>query len=97
MRILAELFESIEVETPYGGRALSHEPRGYVWLKTGARRRRERPGPAGARTVETLTAEIRADPRVSAGRMLRFGGGDWRITATQSVGGRGILDLERMR
>ena len=97
MKALAELFEVVEAETPYGGRAATYEPVGYAWLKAGARRRRERNGPDGARTVETVTAETRSDPRLGVGRMLRFGGADWRIAGAESVGGRGLLTLERMR
>jgi hypothetical protein len=97
VKALAELFERVEAETPYGGRAVTYEPVGYAWLKTGARRRRERNGPEGSRMVETVTAETRSDPRVSVGRMLRFGGADWRIAGAESVGGRGLLTLERMR
>ena len=96
-RFLAELFEVAEAETPYGGRAVTYEPLGFAWVKTGARRKRERNGPDGTRRVETVTAEARADPRLAMGRMLRFGGADWRIAGAESVGGRGVLDLERLR
>jgi hypothetical protein len=97
VKALAELFQVVEAETPYGGRAATYEPVGYAWLKTGARRRRERSGPDGAQTVETVVAETRSDPRLSMGRVLRFGGADWRIAGADSVGGRAILTLERMR
>lgn len=97
LKVLAALFDLTESETPYGGRAVSYEPLGWAWLKTGARRRREKSEPGGARTVETVTAETRSDARLIVGRMLRFGGGDWRITTGESVGGRAILGLERMR
>jgi hypothetical protein len=97
MKVLAELFEGIESETPYGGRAVSWEPLGPAWLKLGARRRRERTEPGGTRAVETVTAETRSDPRLTTGRVLRFGGGDWRIVSSETVGGRAILDLERTR
>ena len=49
------------------------------------------------RDVETVTAETRSDVRLTVGRMLRFGGGDWRIVSGETVGGRAILNLERMR
>lgn len=95
MRILADLFEGVESVTPYGGRAVSWEPLGPVWLKSGGRRRREKTDAAGARIIEVLTAEARADPRLVVGRVLRFGGGDWRIAGCETVGGQAILNLER--
>ena len=67
---------AVEAETPYGGRAVSWEPLGWAWLKLGARRRRERSEPGGLRAVEVVTAETRSDPRLIAGRVLRFGGAD---------------------
>ena len=94
--VLAELLEGVESETPYGGRAVSWEPLGWAWLKLGARRRREKSEPGGARAVETVTAETRSDARLTEGRMLRFGG-DWRIVSGETVGGRAILNLERVR
>jgi hypothetical protein len=45
--------------------------------------------------VETLTAETRADLRLTSGRVLRFGGADWRIRSSETVGGQAILNLER--
>ena len=95
--VLAELYEGAESETPYGGRAVSWDLLGPAWLKLGARRRREKSEPGGARAVETVTAETRSDVRRAKGRMLRFGGGDWRIVSGETVGGRAILNLERMR
>lgn len=97
MRLLAGLFEGVENETPYGGRAVSWEPLGSAWLKLGRRRRRERSEAGGSRAVEGVTAETRSDARLSPGRMLRFGGGDWRIVSGETVGGQAILNLERMR
>lgn len=94
---MAELFEGLESETPYGGRAVSWEPLGSAWLKLGARRRREKNEPGGTRATETVTAETRSDARLAAGRVLRFGGDDWRIVSGETVGGRAILNLERMR
>jgi hypothetical protein len=47
--------------------------------------------------VETVTAETRSDPRLAEGRVLGFGGGDWRIVSGETVGGRAILNLERVR
>lgn len=97
MKILAGVFEAIEAHTPYGGVSVSYEPVGHTWLKLGARRRCERSEPGGVRVVEVVTAETRSDPRLIAGRVLRFGGTDWRIQATETVGGRAILMLERSR
>ena len=97
MKVLAGLFEGVESETPYGGRAVSWEPVGSAWLKLGARRRRERREAGGPRAIETVTAEARSDARLAAGRVLRFGGGDWRIVSGETVGGRAILNLERTR
>jgi hypothetical protein len=97
VKVLAGLFDGVENETLYGGRAISWEPLGSVWLKLGARRRRERTEPGGLRSVETVTAETRSDGRLVAGRMLSFGGGDWRIVSGETVGGRAILNLERMQ
>ena len=95
MRVLAGLFEGVESLTPYGGRAVSWEPMGSVWLKPGPPRLREKSEPGGARTVEVMTAEARADPRLTVGRVLRFGGADWRIRSVETVGGQAILNLER--
>lgn len=97
MRALAALFDPLEAETPYGGRSVTWEPLGSAWLKLGRRRRSERSEAGGLRAVETVTAETRADARLSAGRMLRFGGGDWLIVSDETVGGQAILNLERSR
>lgn len=95
MRVLAELVEGLESQTPYGGRAVSWEPVGSVWLKLGPRRQREKIEPGGARVIETMAAESRADSRLTPDRVLRFGGADWRIRAVETVGGQAILNLER--
>jgi hypothetical protein len=95
VRILAGLFEGLESQTPYGGRAVSWEPVGSAWLKLGPRRRREKSEPGGARAIESMTAEARADARLTAERVLRFGGDDWRIRSVETVGGQAILNLER--
>ena len=97
MKALAGLFEALEAETPYGGRSVTWELLGSAWLKLGARRRRERSEAGGLRAVETVTAETRADARLAPGRMLRFGGADWRIVSGETVGGQAILNLERVR
>ena len=95
MRVLADLFEGVESQTPYGGRAVSWEPLGSAWLKLGPRRRREKSEAGGARVSELMTAEARADARLIAERVLRFGGADWRIRSVETVGGQAILILER--
>lgn len=95
MRVLAGLFEGLESQTPYGGRAVSWEPVGSAWLKLGPRHRREKSEPGGARGTEVMTAEARADSRLMPERVLRFGGDDWRIRAVDTVGGQAILNLER--
>ena len=95
MRVLAELFEGVESQTPYGGRAVSWNPLGSAWLALGRRRLRDKAEVGGARPSEAVTAETRADPRLVAGRVLRFGGSDWRIRSGETVGGRAILNLER--
>ena len=98
MRILAGLFQPVEAETPYGGRSVTFEAVGSAWLKCGARRRIERGEGDQRRAVETMGAEARADSRLAVGRVLRFGGADWRIVAAQDVRpGRVRLDLERVR
>jgi hypothetical protein len=97
VKVLAELLQGLESETPYGGRAVNWEPLGSAWLKLGARRRREKNEPGGARAIETVTAETRSYARLTTGRVLRFGGGDWRIASGETVGGRAILNLERIR
>lgn len=95
--LLAQVFEVIEAETPYGGRSLTYEPIGSAWIKPGPTRRRERSEAGSSTTVETLTAESRSDPRLMAGRVLRFSGADWRIVSGEPANGRSILNLERTR
>lgn len=98
MRVLAGLFQPVEAETPYGGRSVTFEAVGSAWLKCGARRRVERGEGDQRRAVETMGAEARADPRMLVGRLLRFGGADWRIAAIADARpGRTKLDLERVR
>ena len=95
--LLAQVFEVIEAETPYGGRSLTYELIGSAWLRAGPTRRRDRSEAGTLTTVETLTAESRLDSRLTAGRVLRFGGGDWRIVSGEPVNRRSILHLERTR
>ena len=100
MRVLGELLEAVETETPYGGQAVSYEPLGVVWLRLDRQARRERTDAGVSSAIETARAETRADPRLNEGRVIRFGGGDWRIAAV--VGdpdrpGRVTLNIERTR
>ena len=100
MRTLGELFEAVAAETPYGGRAVSWEPLGAVWLKVEGRRRRERTEAEGTVAIEVATAEVRTDPRLVEGRVIRFGGADWRIAQVDVEAerpGRTRLELERTR
>lgn len=99
LRRLAELFEPISQETPFGGRSTGWEPVGVVWLSPGRPRLRSRTEAGAApRALESRTAEARVDPRLRPGRMLRFDGGDWRILAVAPhtpTPGRAALTLER--
>lgn len=100
MRVLASLFEVVEAETPYGGRSVTYEALGVAWLALGARRRRGKSEPGGSRSIETVSAETRDDPRLAEGRVLRFGGADWTIIAVDGVDGRpgrATVGLERAR
>jgi hypothetical protein len=100
MRILAGLLQPVEAETPYGGRSVTYDSLGVVWLAAGDRRRRERTDAGMVRAIETMTAETRADPRLTEGRVLRFGGADWAIVMIDTDAGspgRVSLSLERGR
>lgn len=98
MRVLAGLFQPVEAETPYGGRSVTFEAVESAWLKCGARRRLERGEGDQRRAVETMGAEARADARLMIGRVLRFGGADWRIVSVEDARpGRAKLVLERVR
>ena len=98
MRTLAGLFQPVEAETPYGGRSVSFEAAGSAWLKCGARRRTERGEGDQRQAVETMVAEARADARLMIGRVLRFGGAEWRIVSVEDARpGRAKLVLERVR
>lgn len=97
-RKLAELVRPVEAETPYGGRVVSYESIGIVWLETGPVRRRERSEADEAWVVETMRAETRSDPRLEQDLVLRFGGGDWTIAGLdEAAPGRIALSLERGR
>lgn len=100
MRVLAELLAPVEAETAQGGRTRSYEPLGTAWLTPGVRRRRERTEADQTRAVETMTAETRIDTRLTSGRVLRWGGAEWVITAVtpgQGAQSRMTLELERSR
>lgn len=100
MRILAQLLEAVEAETPYGGRAVSYEPLGSVWLRLDGRRRRERTEAGVTSAIEAATAETRSDPRLCSGRVIRFGGADWIIAGVNGDPdrpGRVTLNIERTR
>ena len=100
MRVLAQLLEPVEAETPYGGRAISYEPLGSVWLRLEGRRRRERTEAGVTSAIEVATAGTRTDPRLAEGRVIRFGGADWTIATVAADPERlerTTLDLERSR
>ncbi|MNH48457.1 hypothetical protein D3C73_00060 [compost metagenome] len=100
MKIVASLMRAVEAETPYGGRVVSYEPVGPLWLSLGARRRRERTESGVTRGVETLSATVRADPRLAEGLVVRFGGADWGVLGVEAdpmAAGRVRLNLERAR
>jgi len=98
VRVLAQVMRPVETQTPQGGRAVFHEPVGSVWLKIGARRRRERDDAGVLRVSEVMKAEVRADPRLSEGLLVRFGGGVWTVTGLDPAGaGYRVLEMERVR
>ncbi|MFN4295875.1 MAG: phage head-tail adapter protein [Brevundimonas sp.] len=98
MRKLAELLARVEGVTAQGGRAVSYEPLGFVWIAPGAARRGVRTGGEGVAEALTLTAECRADARLTEGRLLRWDGADWRIALVDAATpGRARLMLERDR
>ena len=94
--IVLDFFDKLKSGTEGYG-SMSYEPLGLVWLKPGPVRRRERSEAGAGQVNEAMTGETRSDGRLTNGRMLRFGGADWRIVSGETVGGRAILNLERMR
>lgn len=98
MRMLAGLYRPVESQTPYGGRSVTFEAVGSAWLACGARKRSERGEGDERHAVEIMSAETRDDPRLETGRVLRFGGADWRIVTVRPLRpGRVGLELERTR
>lgn len=100
MKVVAGLHRPVEAETPYGGRVVSYEPMGSLWLALGARRRRQRTEAGVTQGVEILIATTRADPRLEPGMLVRFGGADWRIEGVEpdpERAGRARLEMERAR
>ena len=98
MRKLAELLERVEAATAQGGRAVSYEPLGVVWIAPGAVKRSVRGGGEGPAEALGMTAECRSDPRLSEGLLLRFDGADWRIALVdEAAPGKARLNLERER
>lgn len=98
MRRLAELLEPVEAETLHGGRAVSYESLGPVWLRLETPRQRERTEAGVTSVVEIVRAGARADPRLIKGRVLRLDGADWTIalvTADPDRPGRVDLSLEQ--
>jgi len=102
VRKLAELLARVEGVTPQGGRAVSYESLGVVWIAPGPVKRAVRTGGEGAAEALSLTAECRADGRLTEGRLLRWDGADWRIALVDAAAhgrplGRARLMLERER
>lgn len=100
MKVVASLMRAVEAETPYGGRVVSYEPVGSLWLALGARRRRERTESGVTRGVETLSATVRSDPRLAERLVVRFGGADWSVVGIEAdprAAGRVRLNLEQAR
>lgn len=98
MRVLAELVERLEGETPSGGLAVAYEPLGLAWIRPFDARVRRVSETGLERRVETRDAEARVDPRLAVGRLLRWGGADWRIErVAEPEAGRVRLSLERVR
>ena len=98
MRKLAELLARVEGVTAQGGRAVSHEPLGFVWIAPGPVKRGVRTGGEGVAEALSLAAECRADARLTEGRLLRWDGADWRIALVdEAAPGRARLMLERDR
>jgi len=99
-RVLAQLLEPVEAETPYGGRVVSYQPLGSVWLRLDGRRRRQTTEAGVTSATEVATAGTRTDPRLVEARVIRSGGADWAIVSVDGDPdrpGRVTLSLERSR
>lgn len=97
-KVLVELLEPVEAETPYGGRSTTYLPLGQVWLSPKSVSARERVVAEREHSTARRTVEAREDGRLTVGRVLRFGGGDWRIGAVETVRfGWVQIDLEAAR
>ncbi len=69
---------------------------GWRWARDGGASGRK----AAQRGVETLSATVRADPRLAEGLVVRFGGADWSVVGIEAdpkAAGRVRLNLERVR
>lgn len=84
-KILAELLEPVEAETPYGGRSTTYLPLGLVWLSPKGASERQRVIAGRDLATARRAVEAREDGRLTVGRVLRFGGGDWRIRDIEPV------------
>lgn len=98
MRVVASLLQATATRTAQGGQVVSYESLGTLWLRLGARRRREKADADVARAIETLAAVIRADERLAEGLVVRLGGADWDLVGLKPEGpGKVKLNLERRR
>lgn len=98
MRVVASLLLAVPSQTPQGGQVVSYQGMGTVWLRLGARRRRERVEAGAVRVVESLSAVARLDPRLEEGRVVRFGGVDWEVMSQEPEGAAQVrLLMERRR
>lgn len=92
--ILAEVVEAVEAETPYGGRSVSWQEHGQVWLGPGREQPAEIVEDGRARLRPRMEAAARRDGRLVVGRSLRFRGGVWRIRSLGPDGNGLKLELE---
>ncbi|CAN5256036.1 hypothetical protein BH10PSE2_BH10PSE2_02110 [soil metagenome] len=97
LRRLAELLVPLRAETPFGGRSVTYESLGSVWLDIAVPGRRERTDGDVTRVMANATATARVDPRLAVGLILRLDGMDWSILGAAvdpKRPGRMILNLE---
>lgn len=83
-QVLAELFQPVEAQTPYGGRVVSYVALGVIWLTPGTLRQTQRTEAGVSRIVRAQVVVVRIDPRIVEGLTLRFQGADWVVTGLQS-------------